>query len=253
MINKGIFNDIIKTQDIEVIEKYLVYLFIQNNNLDFDKSPIIQKLLKDFEPQTDVYLKLSALEITDLKQLENYLELLIPKTDRKVNGAFFTPTYIVDYIIGELAPKKTDKCLDLSCGSGAFLIGIAEYYQKNYKKQIKDTIRKNIFGSDILEYNINRSKTILSLLGLLNDEVVEDSDFNLFNQDSLKTNWNKKFEIIAGNPPYVKYQDLSDENRQYLADTWQTIEYGTFNLYFAFFELGYKLFTPNGKLGIYNT
>ena len=249
MINKGIINDILKTQDIDVIEKHLVYSFIQSNNLDFEKSPIIKELLNDFEPLTDVYLKLSALEISDLKQLENYLELLIPKTDRKVNGAFFTPTYIVDYIIREVAPKEEDKCLDPSCGCGAFLIGIAEYYQKNYRKPIKKTIKENIFGSDILDYNINRSKTILSLLGLQNNEVIEESDFNLFNQDSLKATWANKYEIVVGNPPYVKYQDLSDENRQYLTSKWQTIEYGTFNLYFAFFELGYKLLASNGKLG----
>ena len=249
MINKGIINDILKTHDIEVIEKHLVYSFIKSNKLDFEKSPVIKELLKDFKTQTDVYLKLSVLEINDLKQLENYLELLIPKTDRKVNGAFFTPTYIVDYIISEVAPKEEDKCLDPSCGCGAFLIGIAEYYQKNYRKPIKKTIKENIFGSDILDYNINRSKTILSLLGLQNNEVIEESDFNLFNQDSLKANWTNKYEIVVGNPPYVKYQDLSDENRQYLANKWQTIEYGTFNLYFAFYELGYKLLTTDGKLG----
>ncbi len=249
MINKGIINDVLKTQDIEVIEKHLIYLFIQSKNLDFERSPIVKELLRNFEPQADVYLKLSALEISSLKELENYLELLIPKTDRKVNGAFFTPTYIVDYIINEVGPKNEDKCLDPSCGCGSFLIGIAEYYQKNYGKPIKSIIRENIFGSDILDYNIHRSKTILSLLGLQNGEVIEESDFNLFIQDSLKANWADKFEIVVGNPPYVKYQDLSDENRKYLADKWKTIEYGTFNLYFAFFELGYKLLTPNGKLG----
>ncbi|SFE01126.1 HsdM family class I SAM-dependent methyltransferase [Thermophagus xiamenensis] len=249
MINKRIINDILKNQDIDLIEKHLVYLFIQNNNLDIEKSPILKKLLRNFEPEPDVYLKLSSLEIKNLKQLENYLELLIPIKDRKVNGAFFTPTYIVDYIVSEVAPKEKDKCLDPSCGCGAFLIGIAEYFKKKFKKPIKNTIKNNIFGADILDYNIIRTKIILSLLGLQNNEVIEETDFNLFCQDSLKGNWTNKFDIVVGNPPYVKYQDLSIENREYLAEKWQTIKYGTFNLYFAFFELGHKLLTPNGKLG----
>jgi len=240
MMNKGLITDILKTQDIEVIEKHLVYIFIQNNNLKTENSPIIAELLKDFQPETDVFLKLSTLEINDLKRLENYLELLIPKQDRKV---------IVDYIVREVAPKVKDKCLDPSCGCGAFLIGLVEYFQEKFDKSIKEIIKENIFGSDILEYNIKRSKIILSLFGLLKDEIIEDSDFNLFHQDSLKASWSEKFEIIVGNPPYVKYQDLSDENRQYLADKWKTIEYGTFNLYFAFFELGHKLLSENGKLG----
>ncbi|MEZ4908238.1 MAG: Eco57I restriction-modification methylase domain-containing protein [Saprospiraceae bacterium] len=78
---------------------------------------------------------------------------------------------------------------------------------------------------------------------------MKSHSFNIYFQDSLKSNWKKKFEIIVGNPPYVKFQDLSDENRLYLINNWESIENGTFNLYFAFFELGHKLLTRNGKLG----
>ena len=57
------------------------------------------------------------------------------------------------------------------------------------------------------------------------------------------------FDNIVGNPPYVKFQDLTNDNRNYLAKHWTTVEGGTFNLYFVFFELGYKLLKPTGKLG----
>ena len=89
----------------------------------------------------------------------------------------------------------------------------------------------------------------MSILGLLNDEVLKENDFNIYHQDSLRGDWDNKFEVIVGNPPYVKYQDLSNENRSYLIRHWKTIETGNFNLYFAFFELGYKLLTEDGKLG----
>jgi adenine-specific DNA-methyltransferase len=248
-MNKSIINDLLNSHEINLIEKHLIYSFIQNNDLDLNKSPIVSELLADFKTEPEIYLRASTLDIKDLKLLENYLELLIPKNDRKVNGAFFTPTYVVDFIIKETSPKNNDKCLDPSCGCGAFLIGLVEYYQKSFKKSVKETIKENIYGSDILNYNVKRSKIILSLFGLLNNEIIEESDFNIYNQDSLKADWKNKFEIIVGNPPYVKFQDLSDENRLYLIDNWKSIENGTFNLYFAFFELGYKLLTTNGKLG----
>ncbi|WP_396632386.1 class I SAM-dependent DNA methyltransferase [Maribacter sp. R86514] len=248
-MNKIIISELINSYEINLIEKHLIYSFLQINNLDLDKSPIVSALFKNFKTESEVYVLVSKLDIKDLKLLENYLELLIPKNDRKVNGAFFTPTYIVDFIIKEISPKNNDKCLDPSCGCGAFLIGLVEYYKKTYKKSIKKIIRENIFGSDILDYNIKRSKIILSLFGLLNDEIIQESDFNIYHQDSLKANWNNQFEAIVGNPPYVKFQDLSDENRLYLINNWKSIEKGTFNLYFAFFELGYKLLSKNGKLG----
>jgi len=249
MVNKGQIDDVLKNHNIEVVEKHLVYLFIQNNKLDILDSPVIAELLKTFTVQNELFFKLSTLEINNLKLLENYLELLIPRNDRKVNGAFFTPTYVVDFIVREVSPQNNDKCLDPSCGCGAFLIGLVDYYKKTFNKSIKATIQENIFGSDILDYNVKRSKIILSLLGLLNNEIIEENDFNIYHQDSLKANWENDFEIIVGNPPYVKYQDLSDENRLYLINNWKTIENGTFNLYFAFFELGHKLLTTSGKLG----
>lgn len=248
-MNKSIINELLNFYEIHLIEQHLVYSFIQNNNLDYKKSPIISKLFGGFKTITKIDLLVSTLHIQDLKLLENYLELLIPKNDRKVNGAFFTPTYIVDFIIKEISPKFEDKCLDPSCGCGAFLIGLVEFYQKTFNKSVKEITQSNIYGSDILDYNIKRSKIILSLLGLLNDEIIEETDFNIYHQDSLRANWNNKFEVIVGNPPYVKYQDLNDENRLYLTQNWKTIENGTFNLYFAFFELGYNLLSVKGKIG----
>ncbi|PCJ62695.1 MAG: DNA methyltransferase [Bacteroidetes bacterium] len=248
-MNKSTINELLNSHEIKLIEKHLIYSFLQNNNLEPSKSPIISELFADFKTEPEIYFLVLTLNIKELKLLENYLELLIPTNDRKVNGAFFTPTYVVDFIIKEVSPKNKDKCLDPSCGCGAFLIGLVEYYQNTFNKSVKKTIKENIYGSDILNYNVKRSKVILSLLALLNNEIIEESDFNIYNQDSLKADWKNEFEIIVGNPPYVKFQDLSDDNRLYLIDNWKSIENGTFNLYFAFFELGYKLLTTNGKLG----
>ena len=246
---KSALNELINAHDIKSIEQHFIYSFVVNKNLDTRENPILLQLFKGFELNPKIFLLISSFEIMELKSLEKYLELLIPENDRKLNGAFFTPTYVVDFIINEVKPQMNDKCLDPSCGCGAFLIGLVEYYQRTYDKSIKTIIRDNIYGSDILNYNVKRSKIILSLFGLINNEIIEDSDFNIYNQDSLKTNWNNKFEVIVGNPPYVKFQDLSNENRRYLINNWKTIDNGTFNLYFAFFELGHKLLAKKGKLG----
>ncbi len=248
-MNKGVINELLEIYDVNLIEQHLIYAFIQNNGLDYTLSPVLSKLLQEFKLQSDIYLLISSVEVNELKELESFLELLIPKDDRKVNGAFFTPDYVVDFIVNEVSPGEEDKCLDPSCGCGAFLIGLVEYFGKRYHKRIKQTIRENIYGSDILEYNVERSKIILSIYGLLNNQIIDESDFNIYHQDSLKARWEGKFDVIVGNPPYVRYQDLSDENRSFLIHNWETVGNGSFNIYFAFFELGYKLLKPNGKLG----
>ncbi|NEW81087.1 MAG: N-6 DNA methylase [Mariniphaga sp.] len=249
MIKKGLLNQMIQTHDITSLEQHLVYSYLTNNKLNFEKSPILSSYFKDFVQNVQLYFDTSSLNISSIKELENYLELIIPIEDRKFNGAFFTPDYIIDFIVNEIKPKESEANLDPSCGCGAFLVGLTEYYKRTFKKPIKKIIKENIFGSDILEYNILRAKLILTIYALQNGELLSDSDFNLYNQDSLRTTWKLSFDNIVGNPPYVKFQDLKDENRNYLTKHWTTVEGGTFNLYFAFFELGYKLLKPTGKLG----
>ena len=249
MIKKGILNQLIQNHDLISLEQHLIYSYLRNNNLGFDENPILTSYFKDFTQISQLYFDTSTLSISTIKELENYLELIIPVTDRKFNGAFFTPDYIIDFIINEVQPQENHKNLDPSCGCGAFLVGLTDYYKRTFNKPIKKIIQENIYGSDILEYNIHRAKLILTIYALQNGEQLVESDFNLYHQDSLKANWEQQFDNIVGNPPYVKFQDLSDENRTYLAKHWTTVEGGTFNLYFAFFELGYKLLKPTGKLG----
>ena len=249
MIKKTVLNELIESYDIISLEQHLVYAYLKNNEIDFNRSPIISAYLKVFEQIPKLYFYTSSLSIQTIKELENHLELIIPIADRKLNGAFFTPDYIIDFIVNEIKPKETDKNLDPSCGCGAFLIGLVEYYKQTFKKSIKTIVKENIYGSDILDYNIQRTKLILTIYALQFDEVLEEGDFNLYHQDSLKAHWSLSFDNIVGNPPYVKFQDLKDENRAYLVNNWTTVEGGTFNLYFAFFELGYKLLKPTGQLG----
>ncbi len=249
MIQKGIFNQLIQTHDLASLEQHLIYSYLKNNKLKFAKNSLLKCYFKDFQQNPQLYFDVSSLDISTIKELENYLELIIPVSDRKFNGAFFTPDYIIEFIINEIKPQENDTNLDPSCGCGAFLVGLTDYYKRKFKKPIRKIVKENIFGSDILEYNIHRTKLILTIYALKNGEQLKESDFNLYHQDSLRTNWKMSFDNIVGNPPYVKFQDLTDDNRSHLAKHFTTVEGGTFNLYFAFFELGYKLLKATGKLG----
>lgn len=248
MMNKKNIYHIVQKHTVNKVEQHLVFLFVCNLNIQFEKSKIISDLF-NFKVNQNIINDLGVLDILDLKTLESYLEVLIPESDKKLNGAFFTPKDVVNFMINDISPNKNDRCLDPSCGCGAFLVGLIDYYKKKYNKTIKNIIKDNIYGFDILEYNVKRSKIILSLYALLDDEILEDEDFHIYHKDSLNYNIDTKFDIVIGNPPYVKFQDIDEPNRKSLLKNWQTTKKGTFNTYFAFFELGYKLLTNNGKMG----
>ncbi len=142
---------------------------------------------------------------------------------KKAGGVFYTPTFIVDYIIkntvGKLlegsSPKKASsiKICDPACGSGSFLLGAYQYlmdwhrdfYVNNgpekYKKELykaasggwrltiqerKRILLNNIHGVDIDSQAVETTKLSL-LLKVLEQETEESlkTNMNLFHERAL--------------------------------------------------------------------
>lgn len=240
---------LLKRFSIEEIEKQLIYNYIIVNNLDYTQSAFLVEYFNNYIASESLSKSIEELNHYSFEDITNDMELLIPVKDRKTNGAFFTPSYIVDYIIETVNPQYNNKVIDLSCGSGAFILGLLKYYVSNHKKTVIQCIKDNIYGVDILDYNIKRCKLFIVLFGLIHNEIVVEEDINIHVADSLKKKWEMKFDVVVGNPPYVKFQDLDENVRDYLLNNWETTKLGTYNLYFAFFELGLKVLKENGKLG----
>lgn len=249
MISQVSINTLLKEFSINDIEKQLILHYLESNNMNFKQSSYLSKYLGDFKASDVLRTKISNLNHTDLVQITNDMGLLMPKEDKKMNGAFFTPAYIVDYIIENVNPQRYETAVDLSCGSGAFVLGLLRYYTSRYNTSVTECVKNNIYGFDILEYNVDRCKLMIILYGLSKNEVIDADSINVFQCDSIKKCWNRQFDVVVGNPPYVKFQDLDDDVRKYLSDHYFTTKLGTYNLYFAFFELGLNLLGTNGRLG----
>lgn len=247
-MNKVLLNSVLSKYDTLKIEKALFRRYLESHEIDFQESPILFDYFQDQLRDDELQERLSRMNLDSFGNLEHIMELLIPKEDRKLNGAFFTPDYIVDFIIKETSPSIDGQVLDPSCGCGAFLLGTIRYFEA-LGRGIRDVVRENLYGSDILDYNVRRAKILITIYALEKGVLLEEDDFNLFTQDSLRADWNMEFDAVVGNPPYVKFQDLSDLNRSFLKSEWESIDKGTYNVYFAFFELAFNLLKADGKLG----
>lgn len=261
-------NEIISEYKIHEIESALIKAYLQSHNIKVEKNKLILDCIK--KDNHDILVKrfLEIIKPNNLKSIERIFELLIEPEDRQVNGAFYTPEYIVRYIVNNIVHGDIKVC-DPSCGSGAFLIEAIEKIHKDTKKSIISIIENNIYGSDILDYAIQRTKLLLSLLALSHGEDKEEIKFNLVCQDSLTADWTKEFpkifksgdwkdvfgmsengfDAIIGNPPYVRIQDFGKATKKMIIERWEKIAKGNFNLHFPFFVLGVKLLKKNGKLG----
>lgn len=178
--------------------------------------------------------------IIPVEFISNVYELFIGVDEQEKQGAYYTPLFLVDYILAETVEKKfvkhkgyDCKVLDPACGSGIFLVEtlrkIIENYQKinpNYKtnaNQYKEDLKKlasdNIFGVDKDKSAINVAifSIYLTLLDYQNPSDIENFKFphlekrNFFVSDFFDTESDfnqvlrkKEFSFILGNPPWKR-------------------------------------------------
>ncbi|WP_088104541.1 Eco57I restriction-modification methylase domain-containing protein [Halalkalibacter urbisdiaboli] len=246
-------NDFIESQLIRIFLKQIGF------NPDQIQNTFLKSLLLRDCPETEEFL-LSIHNEWTLKNIEEQFYSLLSKETLVANGIIFTPEYIIDYILSETMGRyKNPTVCDFSCGCGAFLVRAAEHLQKeNPSTSMLDILKTSIFGMDILAENVRRTKIILTLLALKEYGDVKQIQLNIICYDSTQLDAidqfnhpaiKEGFDCIVGNPPYVRIQDLTTDVRARLKKTYKTATSGSFNLYFAFFELGIRGLQPTGTLG----
>ncbi|HQJ57347.1 MAG TPA: N-6 DNA methylase [Caldisericia bacterium] len=265
MRQKEIFS-LLDKYDVDTLENSLIYLFIEKNSKHNGiKNNLIKDRFKKINPQATDYvidfLKRAEIEL-NLKNLETIFEMLIEPENRKTNGAFYTPDEIVEHINNKLITKNENvKVCDPSCGSGAFLVLATQKISSENKQPIIKTIEDNIYGADIDQRSINRTKIILSLLALQNGEDKEDIKFNLKCGNSIdKKNFSWKeiypevfkdggFDFIIGNPPYIEMKIMNDETKKVCKRDYGDICKGSFDIFICFIKLGMDILKEGGSLG----
>ena len=131
------------------------------------------------------------------EELGAYYESILEKEVRKEGGIYYTPQYIVDYIVqntvGKLLEGKTPKeasnikIVDPACGAGIFLLGAYQYLLDWHKKHFgKLTLAKRrkiltecIFGVDIDPLAVEMTKYCLSMKCTNGKDFALDLDNNI--------------------------------------------------------------------------
>ncbi|ERN51635.1 Eco57I restriction-modification methylase domain-containing protein [Alkalihalophilus marmarensis] len=167
----------------------------------------------------------------------------------------FTPAAIVNEMLDKInysANLYGKKVLEGSCGNGSILVPLVERYievsiSENYSlEEIKKGLENDIYGVEIDTYYYN---DCLNKLNELSEKYhLKDVKWNLYNIDSLNFLWNFKFNFIIGNPPYIKYHDMTPELRIFLKSKYEACKRGNFDYYYAFIEESLNLLDKDGKM-----
>ncbi|MFX1593069.1 MAG: Eco57I restriction-modification methylase domain-containing protein [Promethearchaeota archaeon] len=219
----------------------------------------------------------SDLDILNLDLFSKLYERTRIHKEKKKFGEFYTPTPVVKYILdavdyNALKDIEIKKIVDISCGSGSFIIQIIRILVKRclklYKKErtsdltveeaknIIFTVKKNIFGIDInpiacILCQINMYYTLFDLLNFI---LSTEPDyrlplFNIKNFNALTIDGKEKYDFVIGNPPYLFIRDIPADQRQLIEIYNFETNDGQYDYYQLFIELGIRVLVNGGMLG----
>ena len=247
---------------IQIVNKLFVSAFLRHYGIVPRNNILLQEFYIKDNRQEEVILQDFIVQLNvngytySLEELTQLFEFVISPSDRKVTGAIYTPYYIRKKIVDEVIEGLTIDVLrkkrfaDISCGCGGFFLTIAQILHERCGKSYYDIFKDNIFGIDIQNYSIERTKLLLSLMALLDGEDC-NFQFNLYVANTLSFDFSKigLLDIIVGNPPYVCARNMTDESRE-LLDKWTVASAGNSDLYIPFFQIAIENIVDGGKIGL---
>lgn len=195
----------------------------------------------------------------------------VSRDERKRLGQFYTPDYIINYILDNIPLRVNYKLLDPACGSGGFLIRAYDRFLKisisrNPKTAHKEILENNLFGYDINPFAVHLTAMNLALKNIESKtdalNVIERdslttslSDFSSYKVKTLKSKVKEvskakhtDFNVVVGNPPYFNMRQEQIEEK-YAGQGFDDIATGVTNIAALFLKKYITLLEPSGYLG----
>jgi len=215
---------------------------------------------------------------------ENYLSHRLSKSKkgttvskdagkRKEQGIYYTPSYIVDYIVKNALGPVLDKCrsirdikkikvLDPACGSGSFLVKAVDIIADKYKGfgyKDEELLKRQIIDENIYGVDLDTQAVEITRLNLLINALSERTKFsplkNIKNGNSLTFDWQDEFpevfkqggfDVVIGNPPYIKEFVSKDAFDELHSNPYYQ---GKMDIWTMFACMSIDLLKENGLLG----
>ena len=159
----------------------------------------------------------------------------------KLRGGYYTPNKISEFISEWAIRTPLDSVLEPSCGDGSFLNAITRKLKNMGATDAQ--INQNVIGvewdSEEAEKSARYGTTVIC------------EDF--FTYYSAEIDEKKEFDVILGNPPFIRYQNFTEEYRKIAFSL--MIKYGfqpnrLTNIWLPFLILSCKALKPNGRVGM---
>lgn len=120
-------------------------------------------------------------------------------TDQKLRGAYYTPLQLSNAMVSLFASENIEKVLEPSCGDGVFIDSLAEQGLLN---KISSLTAVEIELGEVEKVRERYDNTAVV-------EVLHEDFFDFYKRCYAK----EQYDLILGNPPYIRYQYLTEKQR----------------------------------------
>lgn len=163
--------------------------------------------------------RFSSLALTTTESLAYvYENTLISKQTRSQLGTHSTPSYLVDYMVGNLAdwieeiPENDRSVFEPACGHAAFLVSAMRLLtqllppEKAVPSRRGPYLRSRLHGTDIDAFALELARLSLTLTDIPNPDGWDLRVEDMFIGDRL-ANQAKGNTILLANPPFANFED----------------------------------------------
>lgn len=158
----------------------------------------------------------------------------------KLRGGYYTPEPIAKFICNWAINIHTKSILEPSCGDGVFL---KEAVRKAIEVNSELSIEDSIIGIELFEEEAKKA----SIYGT---KVVTGDFFEYYKENIAGQ---QKFDVIVGNPPFIRYQNVDADSREIAFKFMREAEMHPnklTNIWLPFLVLSALALSKKGKLGM---
>lgn len=267
--------DELHLHDPNLLKSIINGLYQYNRNLTFDFAVIDADVLGAAYEQYLGHKQRAGADVTP--------ETRARQRKRKTQGIYYTPKPIVRYIVDATVGRRLRegvhpydlRVVDPACGSGSFLIAafdLLEAWAARLDPAADPHTRRRriltdcLYGVDLDEQAVEITRLNLVLRASLERARLPMLD-HIQRGDSLSDSaavtpvpfvWRNRFpavmerggfDVVLGNPPYVRAEHQTAAFKAYAAEHFQTAA-GSADLYVYFIEHGVRLLREGGVYGV---
>lgn len=165
---------------------------------------------------------------------------------QKLRGGYYTPQAIANFLCQWSIDKNTEKVLEPSCGDGNFIeSAILRFKALGIEGE---DLRDRIKGIELLEDESLKAKARAANLGLNSNTIVNNDFFHYISSNKVE-----KFDVVIGNPPFIRYQSFPEEHRKLAIEMMQHLGLNPnklTNIWVPFLVVSASLLNENGRMAM---